>query len=116
MLFGLLWDVVLSIRCMVLILIVMEDVLWANASDRPTDYTASLNPYCNGRCSLGISQRACRGRCGRVLILIVMEDVLWDNRFAEYKEKLRGVLILIVMEDVLWVHEDTIIKIIEKLS
>ena len=39
--------------------------------------TLSLNPYCNGRCSLGYIKKEIKAAKGNVLILIVMEDVLW---------------------------------------
>ena len=86
-----------------------------------------LNPYCNGRCSLGQGKYTFIGESIGVLILIVMEDVLWGDmkwpvfqlaiclnpycngrcslgrKSSHGNAELIRVLILIVMEDVLWV-------------
>ena len=60
----------------VLILIVLEDALWAGNSWSISEYVA-------------------------VLILIVLEDALWDKLLNELKAT-ESVLILIVLEDALW--------------
>ena len=86
-----------------------------------------LNPYCNGRCSLGLILLSIFSYFTIVLILIVMEDVLWVANMSSLQDEVKGclnpycngrcslgpyihlnltdvqlVLILIVMEDVLW--------------
>ena len=108
----------------VLILVVMEDALWAEIQ-RLEWHLNSLNPCCNGRCSLRVqlmlrcclTQRlnpCCNGRCS-------LSNCFWvkrvDNKSLNpccngrcslspsVSRSLRmnnPVLILVVMEDALW--------------
>ena len=63
---------------------------------------SSLNPYSNGRYSMGFLKELMRA-LGIVLILILMEDTLWAKKYVNVKNISSLVLILILMEDTLWV-------------
>ena len=60
----------------VLILILMEDTLWATALSILQLSASSLNPYSNGRYSMGRHPQAHQCTHKGVLILILMEDTL----------------------------------------
>ncbi len=123
-----LWQTVFKImarRMLVLILVVMEDALWLYGRVSRQRCWISLNPCCNGRCSLTLGWNDQGETWIFVLILVVMEDALWlfqngifwvigcslnpccngrcslTNLFIPKQLRL-GVLILVVMEDALW--------------
>ncbi len=85
----------------VLILVVMEDALWQGLIVSEPHSLGSLNPCCNGRCSLTCETESAKGIAWIVLILVVMEDALWQ--WNPYRNAYpHCVLILVVMEDALW--------------
>ena len=61
----------------------------------------SLNPYSNGRYSMGRWNSLSKDWFLWVLILILMEDTLWVD-WHLYDVICSRVLILILMEDTLW--------------
>ena len=62
--------------CRVLILILMEDTLWEPVVCWLEVCFCSLNPYSNGRYSMGVRNSKLYESFS-VLILILMEDTLW---------------------------------------